>query len=108
MARRSLYQRLRQNAAVRLTLFAAGLIMLALAPIIGILPGPGGLILFPLGLALVLQNSLWAKRVYGRFKRRHPRYAAWTDRVMRRPSALRRRARDGGRGKAPGEGADGN
>lgn len=92
MARRSLYQRLRQNAWVRTCLFALGCLFLILTPIIGILPGPGGLILLPLGLALVLQNSLWAKRVYGRFKRKHPRYAARADWLMRRPSALRRRA----------------
>lgn len=93
MPHRSLYQRLRQTAQFRFALFLLGCLMLLLAPIIGVLPGPGGLILFPLGLALVLQNSLWAKRIYGRFKRRHPRYAAWTDRVMRRPSSLRRQAR---------------
>jgi hypothetical protein len=92
MPRRSLYQRLRQNAVVRLCLFGLGALLLIATPVIGILPGPGGLILLPLGLALVLQNSLWAKRVYGRFKRRHPRYAAWADRIMRRPSAARRRA----------------
>jgi len=94
MAHRSLYQRLRQNAVVRLCLFGFGVLCLVLTPIIGILPGPGGLILLPVGLALVLQNSLWAKRVYGRFKRKHPRYAAWADRIMRRPSAARRRAQD--------------
>jgi glutathione S-transferase len=91
MASRSLYQRLRQNALVRLALFSLGCVLLVLAPIIGVLPGPGGIILFPIGLALALQNSVWAKRVYGRFKRTHPRYAAWTDRIMRRPSAARRR-----------------
>jgi glutathione S-transferase len=91
MTRRSLYQRLRQNALVRLALFSLGCVLLVIAPVIGVLPGPGGIILFPIGLALALQNSIWAKRVYGRFKRRHPRYAAWTDRIMRRPSAARRR-----------------
>lgn len=92
MPRRSLYQRLRQNALVRLTLFGLGCLLMILAPVVGVLPGPGGVILFPLGLALALQNSIWAKRLYGRFKRRHPRYAAWTDRIMRRPSHARRRA----------------
>lgn len=92
MARRSLYQRIRQNAWVRFALFLAGCLLLILTPIIGLLPGPGGIILFPIGMALTLQNSTWAKRVYGRFKRRHPRYAAWADRLMRRPTALRHRA----------------
>ena len=62
--------------------------------LIGPLPGPGFLVLFPVGLMLCLQNSAWAKRRYVRFKWRHPRYGDWTDRVMRRVSAARRRARD--------------
>lgn len=94
MAKRSLYQRLRSNAQVRLALFGLGVLLMIAAPILGPLPGPGFIILFPAGLMLSLQNSAWAKRVYVRFKRRHPRYAAWTDRIMRRASAARRRARD--------------
>lgn len=94
MARRSLYQRLRSTAQVRLALFILGVLLILISPIIGVLPGPGFVILFPVGLMLCLQNSAWAKRIYVRFKRRHPRYAAWTDRVMRRTSAARRRARD--------------
>ena len=94
MAKRSLYQRLRSAAQVRLALFVLGVLLIVISPIIGVLPGPGFLILFPLGLMLCLQNSAWAKRVYVRFKWRHPRYAAWTDRVMRRTSAARRRARE--------------
>lgn len=94
MAKRSLYQRLRSTAQVRLALFVLGVLLIVISPIIGVLPGPGFLILFPVGLMLCLQNSAWAKRIYVRFKWRHPRYAAWTDRVMRRTSATRRRARD--------------
>jgi hypothetical protein len=94
MASPGLYQRLRANAQVRFALFATGVLLMIVAPIIGPLPGPGFIILFPAGLMLCLQNSLWAKRRYVGFKRRHPRYGAWTDRVMRRVSAARRRARD--------------
>ncbi|NJS14683.1 MAG: hypothetical protein HC788_08870 [Sphingopyxis sp.] len=108
MARRSLYQRLRQNAVVRLCLFGFGAFMLLLVPIIGVLPGPGGIVLFPIGLALVLQNSVWAKRVYGRFKRKHPRYAAWADRLMRRPTAARKRALEKLEGEALREAKEGN
>ena len=93
MANRSLYQRLRRNAQVRTGLFCIGVLLMAVGVIIGPLPGPGFLILFPVGLMLVLQNSAWAKRRYVRFKRRHPRYGDWTDRIMRRVSAARRRAR---------------
>lgn len=94
MAKLSLYQRLRSRAQVRLGLFLLGCVLMILAPLLGPLPGPGFIILFPLGLALALQNSAWAKRIYVRFKRRHPRYAGWTDRIMRRSSAARRRERD--------------
>ncbi|WP_374526157.1 PGPGW domain-containing protein [Sphingopyxis sp.] len=93
MANRSLYQRLRRNAQVRTGLFCIGVLLMAVGVIIGPLPGPGFLILFPVGLMLCLQNSAWAKRRYVRFKRRHPRYGDWTDRIMRRVSAARRRAR---------------
>lgn len=94
MARRSLYQRLRTNAQIRTALFCLGVLLMIVAVIIGPLPGPGFTILFPVGLILALQNSAWAKRRYVRFKKRHPRYGAWTDRMMRRMSAARRRARD--------------
>ncbi|WP_260581252.1 PGPGW domain-containing protein [Sphingopyxis sp. PET50] len=94
MAERSLYQRLRSNAQVRLSLFCLGILLMVVAVIIGPLPGPGFLIVFPVGLMLCLQNSAWAKRRYVRFKRRHPRYGGWADRVMRRVSAARRRARE--------------
>ncbi len=91
MAKRSLYQRLRSTAQVRLILFGTGILLMIVAVIIGPLPGPGFIVVFPVGLMLCLQNSAWAKRIYVRFKRRHPRYAAWTDRVMQRASAARRR-----------------
>lgn len=94
MPKPGLYHRLRQSAHMRTALFTLGVLLLILAPIIGPLPGPGFIILFPAGLALCLQNSKWAKRRYARFKRRHPRYADWTDRVMRRNSAARRRERE--------------
>lgn len=91
MAKSGLYQRLRMRPQVRVALFALGCLLMVLAPLLGPLPGPGFILLFPAGLALALQNSHWAKRVYARFKRRHPRYAGWTDRIMRRPSAARQR-----------------
>lgn len=94
MAKRSLYQRLRTNPQVRTGLFCLGVLLMVAAPLLGPLPGPGFILLFPAGLMLALQNSEWAKRVYVRFKRRHPRYAGWTDRLMRRGSAARRRERE--------------
>ena len=94
MAKRSLYQRLRTTAQVRLALFCVGILLMITGVLIGPLPGPGFLVVFPVGLMLCLQNSAWAKRIYVRFKRRHPRYAGWTDRIMRRASAARRRERE--------------
>lgn len=93
MAKRSLYQRLRTNAQVRTALFVVGVLLMIGGVLIGPLPGPGFLILFPLGLMLCLQNSAWAKRRYVRFKRSHPGYGDRADRIMRRVSAARRRAR---------------
>ncbi len=93
MAGMSFYQRLRTSVHVRLALFALGVLLMVASPIVGVLPGPGFIILFPLGMMLCLQNSAWAKRIYVRFKWRHPRYAGWTDRVMRRASAARKRER---------------
>src|SRR3546814_19237104 len=92
MAKRSLYQRLWSNAQMRTTLFALGILLMIAGVAIGPLPGPGFLIVFPLGLMPCLQNSAWAKRVSVRFKRRHPRSGDWADRLTRRLSAARRSA----------------
>lgn len=46
---------------------------------IGPLPGPGALILMPIGLTIILKNSLWAKKRYARFARNHPAYGHWAN-----------------------------
>lgn len=61
-----------------------GWLLIIISPVIGAIPGPGFIILFPIGLALVLRNSLWTKRLYVRFERRFPDYGRWTDWVLRR------------------------
>ena len=76
--------------AVRTALFALGVILMVAAPLVGVLPGPGGTIVFAAGLALTLKYSEWAKRKYVEFKRKHPKKARWADWGMRRPSARRR------------------
>lgn len=81
-----------RNPAVRTGLFVLGSLLILAAPLVGIIPGPGGVVVFAAGLALVLKYSDWAKRQYVRFKRRHPNKGAWADWGMRRPSALRRQA----------------
>lgn len=78
--------------AVRTSLFVLGLLLIALAPVVGILPGPGGVIVFAAGAGLALKYSEWAKRRYVAFKRRHPNKGRWADWGMRRRSARRREA----------------
>ncbi|MDT9599980.1 hypothetical protein [Sphingosinicella rhizophila] len=78
--------------AVRNCLFGIGLLLILLSPVVGILPGPGGVIVFAAGLALTLKYSEWAKRYYVRFKRRHPNKGRWADWGLRRRSARRREA----------------
>jgi hypothetical protein len=76
--------RLRDNRAFQWVMIVTGWGLMILAPLIGWLPGPGGLILFPLGMALVIKNSLWAKRQYAKHAKRHPEYGTWANWAMRR------------------------
>jgi hypothetical protein len=78
------------HPVVEWTLFALGLVLLALSPLVGAIPGPGGLIVAGIGLALVLKTSMWAKRRYVKFKRWKPKAGRWTDWALRRRSAKRR------------------
>ena len=63
-----------------------------LSPLAGVVPGPGGIFVFAIGLAMVLKTSMWAKRHYVKFKRWQPKAGRWTDWGLRRPSARRREA----------------
>ena len=94
------WRALRCNPTVRTGLFLLGCLLLVLTPVVGVLPGPGGIFMFALGMGLVLKNSAWAKRRYVRFKRRWPKSGHWADWSLRRPSARRRvalrRVRRGG------------
>lgn len=73
-------------------MFGLGIILLILAPIVGALPGPGGIFVAAIGLALVLKTSMWARRRYVKFKRWQPKVGHVTDLALRRPSARRRQA----------------
>jgi hypothetical protein len=75
---------------VRQALVGVGLILIAITPLVGPIPGPGGIIVFGAGLSLILKYTGWAKRLYVRFKRRHPNKGRWTDWSLRRESAKRR------------------
>lgn len=76
--------------AVRTGLFLIGILLMLLSPLVGAIPGPGGVIVFGMGLGLTLKYSDWAKRQYVRFKRRHPNKGRWADWGLRRRSARRR------------------
>lgn len=78
------------NPLVRQSLVALGFILVALTPVVGPIPGPGGVIVFGAGLSLILKYTGWAKRLYVRFKRRHPNKGRWADWSLRRASARRR------------------
>lgn len=83
-----------RHPALRLTLFSLGVVLVIVSPIVGAIPGPGGIFVFAAGLALMLQNSLWAKKRFAQAKRRWPRFGHYADMGLRRQSAARRRARD--------------
>lgn len=82
------------HPALRTALFLTGAILVAITPLVALLPGPGGVFTFAGGMALMLRNSAWAKRVFARFKRGWPRLGDWADWGLRRASAERRRKRD--------------
>lgn len=72
--------------------FTLGVLLIVGSPIIGALPGPGGIFVFAAGLALCLRTSRWARRIYVRFKRWQPQAGRWADWGLRRRSAQRREA----------------
>jgi hypothetical protein len=82
-----------RRPAVRYFLLGLGWLLIALTPVVGPIPGPGGVIVLADGLTLVLRNSRWAKRAFTRARRRWPRLGALADRGLRRKSARRRRER---------------
>lgn len=74
----------------RLCLLGLGIVLVAASPLVGLLPGPGGVIVFAVGLALVLKTSQWAKKRYIVAKRRWPRLGHLTDRGLGRRRKKRR------------------
>ena len=71
-------------------MLALGWLLVLGAPLLGPIPGPGPLLILPFGLALILKNSLWAKKRYARAARLHPEYGRWADWAMRRSKASNR------------------
>ena len=62
MISREQWRKFIDNPVVEWTLFGIGLVLLILSPLVGAIPGPGGIIVAGVGLALVLKTSMWAKR----------------------------------------------
>ena len=85
-------RRRKAHPLLRQFFFLLGIFLIIVSPLVGAIPGPGGVVVFAAGLALVLRNSEWAKRRYVRFKRAHPNKGRWADWGMRRASARRREA----------------
>ena len=83
-----------RNPMLRTTYLVTGFIVVILSPVVGAIPGPGGIFVFAVGLALILQNSQRAKRTFVDVKRRWPKVGHYADIGLRRRSAARRRARD--------------
>jgi hypothetical protein len=90
MFTRNQWRKFIDNPVVEWGMFALGVVLLAVSPLVGAIPGPGGIIVAGVGLALVLKTSMWAKRHYVKFKRWKPKAGRWTDWALRRPSAKRR------------------
>ena len=102
MFSRQQWRRFIDHPVVEWAIFAVGVLLLILAPIVGALPGPGGIIVAGIGLAMVLKTSMWARRRYVKFKRWQPKAGRWTDWALRRPSAKRREAIRKSQGDEPG------
>lgn len=72
------------SALWRYARFALGVLVIVVAVPISWLPGPLGLPIAVVGLVIVLQSSMWAKRRFIRLKRRHPNWVYPLRRLMRR------------------------
>ncbi|MBM3586143.1 MAG: hypothetical protein FJX36_17620 [Alphaproteobacteria bacterium] len=60
------------NAWWRPVVIGVGLLLLLLAPVVGLLPGPGGILVAGVALLVLLRYSQGAKRLFVRLKRRYP------------------------------------
>jgi hypothetical protein len=93
MTWRGRIQQLRQNPIVRMSALVFGCVLMVCAPLVSPLPGPGGIVLFTIGLGLALRNSLWAKRRYVHFKRKRPKVGKTVDWWMRKRARQRAKLR---------------
>jgi hypothetical protein len=92
MLTRDQWRRFIDHPVVEWTIFVLGVLLIIVSPLAGVIPGPGGVFVFAIGLAMVLKTSMWAKRRYVDFKRWQPKAGRWADWGLRRRSAKRREA----------------
>jgi len=92
MMTRDQWRKFIDHPVVEWGIFAVGVLLLIVSPLVGAIPGPGGIVVAGVGLALILKTSTWARRHYVKFKRWQPKAGRWTDWALRRPSARRRAA----------------
>lgn len=92
MWKREQWRQFIDHPVVEWSILVLGVILMILSPAAGVIPGPGGIFVFAIGLAMVLKTSMWAKRRYVHFKRWQPKAGRWTDWGLRRRSARRREA----------------
>ena len=90
MWKREQWRRFINHPVVEWSILILGVVLMVLSPLAGVVPGPGGIFVFAIGLAMVLRTSMWAKRRYVHFKRWQPKAGRWTDWALRRQSARRR------------------
>ena len=95
----------RKSPLIRAVLVGLGVLLILLTPLVGVIPGPGGIFVFAAGLVLILQNAGWARRRFARLKRRYPRFGHYSDMALRRRSFRRRqqRAREAALARAEAE-----
>ena len=72
------------SGTYRICMLSLGWLLVLGAPLLGPIPGPGPLLILPIGLAIILKHSLWAKKRYARLARRHVEYSRWANWAMRR------------------------
>ena len=90
MKRPAFLDRFMRSETFRLAQLGLGVVLMLVAPIIGIpTPGPQGIFIFAFGVALVLRNSSGARRRYVRNVRRFPRVERVMNFGLRRKSKRR-------------------
>jgi uncharacterized protein (TIGR02611 family) len=68
----------KKHTIYRIGIGVLGGLLLVLAPLTGWLPGPGGIPIFILGLAVLASEFEWAQRLLYRVKRWVHRFTSWT------------------------------